>query len=612
MKGIQVCLAVLLSLSLCWGCSGESGTGSVSDNGTQLDVGNGDLEFDLFADQMADTVSGDARDALETSDSGDDPQPDLTGDSVDDDMANDESHDTQGDSADLPDQTSDTRIDLADSLDDPDQSDLNDPDATQDESVDLFDDSVDTEADPPVDDLDLVSRDETDTGTVLCDVEYPEHTVGLQVCAPETSEGYTLFAPLRATTAYLIDILGRKVHSWQLDYFPGMVVYLLENGSLLATGNYSPSETPRLDGGGQGGIVQLYDWDGTLTWSYEYSTEDHRQHHDVEMLPNGNVLLVAWEYNTFADIEELGRTTEVNGDDLWTDTIIEVKPTGLYTGDIVWEWRALEHIIQDSDSEKPDYGDPAEHPELIDLNYQIGQSRDWLHINSVDYNAEFDQIVVSSHNTGEMWILDHSTTAEEVGSHAGGDGGRGGDLLYRWGNPEAYGQGSTSDRQLFGQHDTYWIEAGRPGAGNVLAFDNGVRRSGRYSRIVEVVTPVTEDGAYPLIGETYGPAAPVWTYEADPRNSFFASNISGSQRMPNGNTLITDGPNGHFFEVTEAGEVVWRYINPVTGGGILEQGETATGTGPSASQRVFRAYRYEPSYPAFTGRDLTPGDVIEL
>ena len=55
----------------------------------------------------------------------------------------------------------------------------------------------------------------------------------------------------------------------------------------------------------------------------------------------------------------------------------------------------------------------------------------------------------------------------------------------------------------------------------------------------------------------------VWSY-TEPR--FFSTNISGAQRLPNGNTLITEGAGGRLFEVTKEGKIVWEYIYPVFGG----------------------------------------------
>lgn len=218
----------------------------------------------------------------------------------------------------------------------PDTQDMASADATTDVGADVSTE-VDSGFDAATADSgsDRVSEVTTETS---CNVSHPDHTVGLVTCLPEAHDGYTLFAPISATTVYLIDMLGRVVHSWDTDHQPGNVVYLLENGHLLLTGQYSPSANPRMHGGGEGGVVQEIGWDGTVLWSFEYSTDEHRQHHDVEMLPDGNVLMVAWEYKSTAEAVAQGRISARARQGLWPDTIIEVEPAGADGGEIVWEY----------------------------------------------------------------------------------------------------------------------------------------------------------------------------------------------------------------------------------------------------------------------------------
>ncbi len=185
----------------------------------------------------------------------------------------------------------------------------------------------------------------------------------------------------------------------------------------------------------------------------------------------------------------------------------------------------------------------------------------------------------------EIWIVDHSTTTEEAAGHTGGAGAKGGDLLYRWGNPQAYDAGTTDDQMLFVPHDAEWIEAGYPGEGNIAIFNNGDGRpDGDYSSVDEITPPLQLDGSYTLTtGLAYGPDRLAWTYTADNPTDFYAQNISGQQRLSNGNTLICDGPNAHFFEISETGETVWEY--------------RYTGA-------VFRVERYIPGYAGFDGTPL--------
>jgi len=437
-----------------------------------------------------------------------------------------------------------------------------------------------------------------------------QRTVGLfQNEASKAFNGYTLFAPLRATTTYLINNDGKLVRSWQSNYPPGNSVYLLENGHLLRTGNVN---NRTFTSGGQGGRVQEFDWDGNLLWDFEYSSNQYLQHHDVEPLPNGNVLLIAWEAKTSNEAIAAGRNPAlVSTRGLWPDKIIEVKSQGANAGEIVWEWHVWDHLIQDFDSAKPNYGVVADHPELIDLNFASNNQADWQHVNAVAYNPQLDQIMLSVHNNfNEIWIIDHSTTSAAAASHSGGKYGKGGDLLYRWGNPQAYRKGATSDQKLSGQHDAQWIAPGLPGEGHLLLFNNGTNR--RYSSVDEIIQPVDANGNYTRVaGSAFGPSAATWSYVAPNPTDFYAQNISGAQRLPNGNTLICDGPHGIFFEVTATKEVVWKYINPVVASGPLTQGDPIPSGQQGQENNVFRAPRYAPDYPGLAGRDLTPGNPIE-
>ena len=186
------------------------------------------------------------------------------------------------------------------------------------------------------------------------------------------------------------------------------------------------------------------------------------------------------------------------------------------------------------------------------------------------------------------------------------------DFIDRWGNPAAYKRGSAADAQLNQQHDGEWVADGYPGAGHVTIFNNGYNRG--YTSIEEIVPPLGANGQYVLeAGKPFGPEKPIWHYEAKNRTDFFSSEISGAQRLANGNTLICAGVIGHLFEVTPSGEMVWQYVDPVVRGGILAQGEL-----PGKDVRghlfnaIFKAHRYAPDYAGLAGRDLTPQGVIEL
>ena len=407
-------------------------------------------------------------------------------------------------------------------------------------------------------------------------------SVGLSDIRPPLRTGYTLFAPWPDTHTYLIDMNGHVAHMWDSPSTVGLNVDLLPDGHLL---RQRMLENSSFTLGGLGGRIEEYNWDGNMMWYFELSNEHQSTHHDFEPLPNGNILLTVWNIYGIDALAAMGRDpATIVGNGMLIDSIIEIQPLPGSGADIVWEWKATEHLIQDFDAAKPNYGDPAAHPELIDLNYSSVMPEDWLHTNSVAYNAELDQIMLSVLGFSEIWIIDHSTIAEEVRGHTGGRCGRGGDLIYRWGNPQAYGRGDRVSRMLIGQHDAQWIAADCPGAGNITVFNNhaGIRVSQQFSTVIEIVPPLNPDGTYGLFDGVYGPAEPVWTYTARTPTDLFGNIFSSAQRLPNGDTLICEGDEGRFSQVDSCNEIIWTYDNLLPTGGPLS---------------VFRAKRYPANYP---------------
>jgi len=420
-------------------------------------------------------------------------------------------------------------------------------------------------------------------------------TVGLFQSDTAAYSGYTLFAPMRATTAYLIDPYGRLVHTWENTNSPGADVYFLPNGHLMW-----PEKTPAA------AQLKEFDWDGNAVWEWQDTSSAYNQHHDIQPLPNGNVLILTNYFRTATEAFDAGRDTlRLSADTLQSIMIREIHPTGPTTGDVVWEWYLWDHLIQDFDPSKDNYGVVADHPELMDIN--IGSTvANWVHANSVAYDPDLDQIMLSFRTISEIFVIDHSTTTAEAAGHTGGAHGRGGDFLYRWGNPQNYRAGDATDQQLDYQHDAHWIAGGLPGEGHMLVFNNGNTRG--YSSVDEITLPIDGNGDYtwPSPGQPFGPAAPSWSYQAPPESTFAALSLSGAQRQPNGNTLINDGPAAHFFEVTAAGEIVWDYRSPVK-----NTGPVAQGTVPSLPN-VFRAYRFGSDFAGLAGKDLTPGAALEI
>ena len=433
-------------------------------------------------------------------------------------------------------------------------------------------------------------------------------TVGLIQNDPGNMEGYVLFTPNSSDTTYLIDKCGYRIHDWASTHPPALSVYLMNDGSILRTARSTPSS---FSAGGQGGIIERIDWNGSITWSFKLANSVECMHHDIYPMSNGNILAIVWDSKTPAEAKAAGRDTTHIGTTLWSEKIIELQPLGTDSAIIVWQWKLWDHLVQSYDATKPNFGVVSDHPELINLNYFTGSatSTDWHHINAIDYDESLDQIILSGHNFCEFYIIDHSTSTAEAATHSGGTYGKGGDLLYRWGNPQTYGRGTATDKKLFGQHNVHLIPPGFEDAGSILLFNNGLSRTGgNYSSVELISLPKDTTGAFavPALG-SFLPDSSYWKYTDPIPTNFFSSNISGAQRLQNGNTLICTGEKGTFFEIDSLKNTIWKYISPTSqGGAILTQGTT-----PIANP-VFRCTEYPLNHPAFNGRTLLPGAPIEL
>jgi len=434
-----------------------------------------------------------------------------------------------------------------------------------------------------------------------------QNTVGTVMNTNKAYDGYTLFAPLASKKTYLINNCGEIVHQWTSTYKPSASVYLLENGNLLKTGKVPNTS---ITFGGAGGHVELFDWDNNLLWEYMYSSPEFTQNHDVYPLPNGNVLMLAITTMTKDEAIAEGRDPSlILENKVYIPKIVELEPIiGTDTANIVWEWNMKDHLIQNIDSTKDNFGVIKNNPGLLDFNFlheELGNAN-WLHINSLQYNEELDQLIISSRLLSEIYIIDHSTTTEEAALHSGGTYEKGGDFLYRWGNPASHDMGNENDRTLYSQHYPHWIADGLVDAGKLLIFNNGNSR--KFSSIEMVSPTTTADGVYAFDATLgYGPAVSEWTY-TDPidNENFFSSILSSAQRLPNGNMLICDGDSGYFFELDSTNTIVWEYINPDTANGIKSQGDA-----PSANY-VFRALKFPKEYAAFTDKNLTAGTTVEI
>ena len=430
---------------------------------------------------------------------------------------------------------------------------------------------------------------------------------GLVQAKPGATDGLMLFAPLTSKTTYLIDDCGRVINTWLSEYPPGNTVYLLPNGNLIRATRLANAI---ITGGGGGGGVEIMDWNSNKLWSYAINSATQRLHHDISVLPNGNVLVIIWELKSESESLAEGRDPSRLADKvIWSERIVEIKPVFPDAAEIVWEWTVWDHLIQDFDAAKENYGVVEDHPELVNLNYTqtAAGTNDWIHANAIDYNADIDQIVLSSPFLNEFWIIDHSTNTAEAASHTGGESGKGGDILYRWGNPAAYKKGSTADQKLFGQHHVHWVDEGLRFGGSIMVFNN--QHGSNYSTVDVINPPKNDQGEYVLQDGKFGPIEQDDIYIASPPESLRSPIMSGAEVLPNGNLLVCSSIQGTVFEVTPDEEIVWEYKSPITTGGIV--GRDLPADQPFISDRNFRAIKYPRDFSGFANKVMTPGEPIE-
>ncbi len=387
-------------------------------------------------------------------------------------------------------------------------------------------------------------------------------------------DGYTLFAPVaKCKTIYLIDMEGNMVHKWEIDSPPiTLSAVLLPNGNLLRNGWIRKGAATTI--GGTAGMVQEIDWNGKVVWEYKLSTLTQIQHHSFHRMPNGNTLLLAWEYKSIDDAMAKGRNPGSFPSSVydrkkfyqgfWSDFVREVDKKGK----TVWEWHAWDHI--------------GTGPNQLDINYKLPDAVggtypnfDWSHFNSVSYIPESDQVILNSRNFSEFYLINHKTGAIE----------------WRWGNPSAYGQGKkpswfdNGDQKVFGPHCVTYL-----GNDRFLLFDNGSERpEGNRSAVMEVDRKTGKI---------------VWEYAAKDSSSFYSDRSGGVQRLPNGNSLVTSTGGGHLFEVTPSKKIVWDYVSPIHKGKakcFLEDGDKHN----KLNNFIFLAYRYGKDYPGLKGKDLS-------
>lgn len=412
------------------------------------------------------------------------------------------------------------------------------------------------------------------------------HPMGTIIYKPEKCfNGYTLFQAA-GQGATLIDMNGGVVNHWHnLQGFPNK---LLPGGQVFGSRGERNSTYGWQD---QKDLVQV-DWDGKVVWEFKQNEyiEDPgfeaewmaRQHHDFQREGNtvgyyvpgmegktnsGNTLIL-----THCDVVN----PEMSLHTLIDDRIIEVD----WEGNIVWDWKCNEHFNE--------MGFDEAAKNVIARNPNLGATGkgDWMHINSMsvlgpnkwyeagDERFNPENIIIDGRQTNIIAIIEKKT----------------GKLVWKLGPDYTVGKAKEIG-QIIGQHHAHMIPQGLPGAGNILIFDNGgwagygapnpssltgnnnAHRD--YSRVLEI-DPVKMEIVWQVRPVDLGYVQPMIA------DHFYSCYISSAQRLPNGNTLITEGADGRLLEVTADHEIVWEYHSPYFG----EQ----------LANMVYRSYRYPYSY----------------
>ena len=409
-----------------------------------------------------------------------------------------------------------------------------------------------------------------------------DRSVGVVACEDGVAPGYVLLSV--AKMVYLLDSDGRVAHSWTSKRTV-FVAYLLKGGDLLRDGN-ELALAPQFKAGGAAGYIECVTWDNEPVWSWSALPRfKYLSHHDLQPLPNGNVLVLVWERKTKEEAVAAGRHPELIPDgEVWNNLVVEIQPDGTGKASEVWRWSQWDHLCQAHDPSKDNYvKDISAHWDRLDINYcppggkakcrggglkagdhnatalavfdSVGKTgeRDWIHANAVSYSRKDSGLVVVSYNVPcEVIILAHR--APRPGQWKG--------ILYRFGNPLVSQRPPDRHLQtLFVQHSTAVCDDDEdPKVLRFVLFNNGRAPDRMWSTVDEYAIDMASSQS-----------SKTWTHEktwsfgrpAGHLGSFYSHHSSGVRKLENGNVLVTLGTQGILFEVTREGKEVWRYISPV-------------------------------------------------
>lgn len=362
-------------------------------------------------------------------------------------------------------------------------------------------------------------------------------------------DGLTLYSNMNSTAGYLMDTNSVNVKTWTFTGGTGYSMHMMPGGDIWRSVS-NPGNA--LMGGGMTGRIQKVSYTGAILWDYTYSSSTYCLHHDHCPLPNGNVLVISYDVKTPTDATNAGASSAIT---VWAEKILELKPIGTNSAQIVWQWNVWDHLCQSVNSSAANYVTSiVNNPQLLNINYSL--QKDWMHMNGIDYNPILDQIIVSSHNLNEWYVIDHSTTTAQAAGHTGGNAGKGGDFLYRWGNPLAYQ--ATGTKILNVTHDAHWIPEGVPNAGYMVGVNNSGATGPKTT--IDQVSPPRSSYNYTITpGSAYTPS----TFTLRHTSTGYTSNMGSSDQFPNGNQMVCLATAGTIYEINSAGTVLW---SKATGG----------------------------------------------
>lgn len=416
---------------------------------------------------------------------------------------------------------------------------------------------------------------------VFAQAKAQEPTIGLlEIDYDQISEGYILFCPWISSEYYLINNCGQKINTWKTEEeFDLKMAYLDEEGFLWVLNSH---------------ILSKYDWESDKIWEFNSMDFGLTAHHDFHIMPNGNFIVIASEVFGPEEVSQVG-FNELDIGFVAIDGLYEYKHIQEDSFELIWKWNFKDHLVQEANDTLDNYGPVHASPRKLNINFaDPPEYFDWLHCNGLDYNETLDQLIISSRNTSEIYIIDHSTTIEEAASSVGGNQDFGGDFLWRWGF-----------QNLKQQHDPNWIPEGQPNEGLISVFNNiDGTEDFPYSSIKIIDPPLDAQGKYLL--DTLNQFLPAEASKiiSGEEHGIFSPFMSGAHSQVNGNYIICSGRFGDFFELTEEGEMVWKYHNPIFETPLPQ-------FQPAQAAFTFNIRKYPTNFAGFQGKDLSPDGLVE-